>query len=289
MAEKKYVKMYCQKSKCYGLVTIEVDNGVSKICNFYEIDDDTAKNINNVDDSSLPQVSGYLKPCFKDGTRNPLSCDMKRQCSVKKGELWYQCIYCKDLEICNSISNSASYNIYFIMDESGSMSYSDRKEGSNAVRKLIQSLVGNGNTYSFVAFGSYAGYVFKNETNIDKISSALKLYENDNTGYGGSTAADLAFETIKNDVFEAKKPIRIILVTDGYFDSLDRTIEVRNSILKCRNDIEILAIGVTGADNYSLGEIGTVPEFSKVIGDAKNLTHTFEDIANLLKNKGNNF
>ena len=285
---KKYIKTYCPRTKCYGLITTESINGSLKITNFYEIDADTAKNIEISFDGDLPPVSSYLKPCATCGRRTPKCCDKTRQCKVNRGELWYQCLYCSGLEICQDDKAEGSAEFYFLMDESGSMSRSDREEAAKAVRRMIQSLQGNGNVYSFVAWGSDAGYVFDHETNISKMSGALVSYENNTTGYGGSTAADRAFEYIKDDVFRSKKPVRIIFVTDGWFDNVESAISARNDLLKKQN-VEILAIGVTGADQWALSRIGTVPAFSKVIGESSALTSTFEQIAEILKKNGNNF
>ena len=288
IVEKKYIKVYCKKTNCYGLITAEPNNGSLKIVNFYEIDDDTAKNVTTSYEGTLPPVSAHLKACSTCGARNPKCCDKTRQCKVPKGELWYQCLYCSGLEISQASTAGGSADIYFLLDESGSMSADDRKEGANAVRKMVQALQGAGNTYSFVAWGSNAGYVFKKETNVAKISSALSSYENHTTGYGGSTAAHIAFNCIKPDVLASTKPVRIIFVTDGYLDNESLALQARNELL-ARKDVEIVAIGVTGASQSTLSKLGTVPAFSKVVGGSSALTSTFEQIAEILKKKGNNF
>lgn len=284
---KKYIKVFCPKTKCYGLITTEYNNGVSQVTNFYEIDSDTANNIETAYNGALPVVSGSLKPCACCGGRTARCCDKSKQCKVAKGELWYQCLYCSKLEISQDASAGGA-EVYFLMDESGSMSAGDRKEAANAVRKMVQSLQGNGNVYSFVAWGSNAGYVFHNETNTAKMSSALSSYERGTTGYGGSTAAHLAFSYINRDVLRAERPVRIILVTDGGFDDETAAVTARDALLQNRN-VEILAVGVTGAIQRNLSKIGTVPAFSRVVGGSSALTSTFEQIAEMLKKKGNNF
>lgn len=284
---KKYIKTYCSKTKTYGLVTVGENNGVLQVINFYEIDEDTAKSIVTSHDGPLPAVSSYLKPCASCGGRIPRCCDKKKQCRVGQRELWYQCLYCSNLEISEEKTESAA-EFFFLMDNSGSMSFNDRGEAAKAVNRMIQSLQGKGNTYSFVAWGSDAGYVFYKQTNLTKIGAALLLYRSGRCGHSGSTAADLALRYIQKDVVYSKKPVRIILVTDGYFDDLPAAIAARNELLVKQN-VEIVAIGVTGADQGTLSSIGTVPEFSKVIGDSTGLTSTFEQIAEILKKKGNNF
>ena len=84
-------------------------------------------------------------------------------------------------------------------------------------------------------------------------------------------------------------PVRILLVTDGGFDSEAAAIRARNELLAGKQNVEILAIGVTGARQSTLEKIGTVPAFSKVVGGSSALTSTFEQIAEILKRNGNNF
>jgi uncharacterized protein with von Willebrand factor type A (vWA) domain len=120
------------------------------------------------------------------------------------------------------------------------------------------------------------------------MKAAMAAYEAGTTPHGGSTAADQAFALIQNDVLAAKRPVRIIFVTDGYLDDDAAALRERNALLGNGN-VEILAIGVTGANEATLRAIGTVPAFSKVVGDSSALTSTFEQIADALKKSGNNF
>ncbi|MBR1747935.1 MAG: VWA domain-containing protein [Clostridia bacterium] len=286
---KKYVKVYCKKSKKYGLVTVEKTNGVDRVTNFYEIDDETAKSVNTAFEGELPDVSGHLKPCVSTGKRTPRSSDSSRQCAVKRGELWYQCLFCSGLEICRSAERTGGADIYFLMDQSGSMEYHDRRAAANAVKRMVQTLSGMNNTYSFVAWGSTAGYIFKKETNMSKMNSALSLYESGKTEHSGSTDAANAFRCIQPDVASSHRPVRIIFVTDGYLDSDEEALVERNRLLGGQRNVEILAIGVDGAKQETLKKIGTVAAFSKVIGSSAALTSTFEQIAAVLKKKGNNF
>ena len=287
-ATKKYIKMYCPKSKCYGLITAEINNGSWKVTNFYEIDNDTAKSITTTHEGAMYPVSTHLKPCASCGKRSAGCCDKTKKCPVPKGELWYQCLFCSGLEVSRTTSSGGA-DIYFLLDQSGSMSAADRSEAGRAVRSMLQALQGAGNTYSFVAWGSDAGYLFQNETNLKKMDSALNSYESGRSPYGGTTAAHKAFDLIRNDVSRATRPVRIIFVTDGGFDDDTAAKRARDAIIGSNKKVEILAIGVTGADESSLRRIGTVPKFSKVVGGTSALTSTFEDIAKILKDNGNNF
>ena len=270
------------------MVTTEKSNGVMQITNFYEIDNDTAKNINTNYSGALPMVSSRLKACADCKGRTPMCCDKSRGCKVGKGELWYQCLYCNSLEICKNASVGGA-EVYFLMDQSGSMSHNDRVQAANAVRSMTQKLQGNGFVYSFVAWGSDAGYVFHKETSLAKMSSALASYENGTTGHGGGTNAAGALSYIKNEVLATKdKAVWILLVTDGGFDNESLAVQERNVLLGNKN-VQIMAIGVTGARESTLQKMSTVSSFSRVVGDASALTSTFDQIAEMLKKSGNNF
>ncbi|MBQ9369544.1 MAG: VWA domain-containing protein [Clostridia bacterium] len=284
--DKKYVKVYCDKSKKYGLVTIENNNGYDRVVNFYEIDDDTAKQIDTSFEGELPDVSMYLKPNAINNSRTPRSMDKSGQCGVKKGELWYQCLFCSHLDICSAGPGSSA--IYFLMDASGSMEENDRREAAKAVKSLVAALSGSGNVYSFVAWSDDADYVFQDATNPKDIERALDRYIDGKYG-GGCTYAGKAFALIYQSVKQAKLPVRILFVTDGYLHDPDNALIKRNDLLAANKDVEVLAIGITGADQGTLSTLGTVPEFSKVVGGSSSLTSTFEQIADTLKKSGNNF
>ncbi len=287
MADKKYIKVQCSKSGAYGLITVESVQGRDVITNFFEIDKDAAANIHTAHEGPFPTVSGNLKPCSTNGSRTPSCLDKSGQCSVAKGELWYQCIYCNKLTACRE-AGAGGADVYFLMDQSGSMSKVDRKEAAKAVEVFYKDSKGDGNVYSFVAWGSTAGYVFDHETNTGKMSSAIASYEAGTTGHGGSTAAELAFQCIERDVAKSKKPVRIIFVTDGYLDNDSRAIKARNAVLGANSNVEIIAIGTTGADEGVLKQIGTVDAFSKVVGGTDALTSTFADIKKWLKDNQHN-
>jgi hypothetical protein len=270
------------------MITAEQNNGSLVITNFYEIDNETAKGIHTDYTGALPPVSAHLKPCAACGKRAAGCCDKSRQCAVSKGELWFQCLYCSKLEVETAPPPPGGADIYFLLDQSGSMTLSDRMEAGRAVKSMMQSLSGAGNTYSLVSWGSSAGYLFCRETGMIKMRASIAAYEAGTPPYGGSTAAHLAFNLIRQDVLSAKRPVRIIFVTDGYFDDDAAALLERNALL-AKGNVEILALGVTGANEATLRAIGTVPAFSKVVGDSSALTSTFEQIADALKKSGNNF
>lgn len=280
---KKYVKTYCPKSKKYGLVTIDKNNGRDQVVNFYDIDDAIASQINTDFNDALPEVSSHLKSCATTNSRTPMSCDKSRGCPVKKGELWYQCLYCSSLEIVKN--NTGAFDVYFLMDASGSMSTSDRREASRAVTSLVQQLQDMNNIYSFVPWANSATYLFKGENSVSKISSALRTYENDNCNVGGGTCADSPFDYIRSDVMRAKNPVFIIFVTDGEFFDLNAAIRARDAVL-AKGNAEIMAVGITGADEYSLSKMRTIN--GPPTGGSAQLTSTFAQIADILRKSGNN-
>ena len=287
--KKEYIEVYCPKSKAYGLITAQEVQGTLMITNFYGIDEESAAEIKTSHEGAMPKVGRNLLPCDTCGGKTPMCCDKKRKCKVKSGELRFQCLYCSELQPTREAAASSGADFYFLLDESGSMTDSDRHEAADAVRSMVKKLDGKGNVFSLVAWGSNAGYVFRKEESYHSMSSALKSYERHTTGYGGSTAADIAFKCIMEDVASSTKPVRIIFVTDGYLDDEAAAINMRNELLRRGNNVEILAIGITGANQSTLAKIGTVPEFSRVVGGSSALTSTFDEIAAVLIKKGNNF
>ena len=284
--EKKYCKLYCGVKKLYGLATIEAMQGKDVVTNFQPIDKKTADGIDNQGITILPVINSNLLESVDNGKRIPLSIDRSKQCNLKNGELRYQCIYCNKLEIAKS--NTGSFSIYFLLDNSGSMSKNDRHEGELAVRKLISTLKEMDNDYSFIPWGSDAGYLFQRTKNISEIEKGLKQYTDGISKYGGSTDAAGAFNLIKSDVKYDPKPVVIILVTDGGFDDDRAAIDARNKVLSQKQGTEIIAIGVTGAKEKNIEAIGTISNFSKIVGDSTQLSKTFVDVAEFLKKSGRN-
>jgi uncharacterized protein YegL len=284
--EKKYCKLYCSIKKLYALATIENRQGKELITNFQPIDNKTASEIDNQGINSLPLVNSNLLESEDNGKRIPLSIDRSKKCNLLKDELRYQCIYCNKLNISKSISNS--FSIYFLLDNSGSMSKNDRHEGELAVRKLISTLKEMDNDYSFIPWGSDAGYLFQRTKNISEIEKGLKQYTDGISKYSGSTDAAGAFNLIKSDVKSEQKNVIIIFVTDGGFDDDRAAIDARNKVLSQKQGTEIIAIGVTGAKEKNIEAIGTISNFSKIVGDSTQLSKTFVDVAEFLKKSGRN-
>ena len=286
MNKKKYCKVCCSIKKYYGLATIEDFQGKDVITNFQPIDKKTADSINNDGIASLPDVGNNLLACDVTGKRKPMCVDKSKKCNLKKDELRFQCLYCDKLKVERNINNS--FEIYFLMDNSGSMSQRDRGEGAKAVKNLVSSLPDMDNTYYFVAWGSDAGYLFKDESDASKIEKALKSYVDGTCGYGGSTAAHKAFDLVKQDVSRAKRTPVIIFVTDGGFDDDKLALSARNSVLSANKAAAIISIGVEGADENNLRAVGTVSDFSKIAGDSSQLSKTFIDVAEFLRKSGRN-
>ena len=286
MSIKKYCKLYCSKRDLYGLATIEKLNMTDYITNFQPLDKQDADKMENEGISSLPMVNTNLLPSEDNGKRIPLAVDRSNKCELFRGGLTFQCLYCNRLSVTRSLHGG--FSIYFLMDNSGSMDGSDRAEGSRAVRNLMQSMSTMDNEYSFVPWGSNAGFLFDHMRSISEIEPALRKYENGTAGFSGSTAAHKAFFTVQSHVAKDTKPVVIIFVTDGGFDDERAAKEARNKVLASNEDVNIIAIGVTGAYERNLKEIGTIDSFSKVAGDSRQLTQAFMDVAAFLKKTGKN-
>ena len=121
----KYIKTYCSIKDCYGLATIEVANGKDVITNYQPIEKSVADKMDNETDT-LPIVNTNLLPCEASGKRIPQSIDKSRGCKVEKGHMRFQCLYCNKLEVPKA---PGIFDIYILMDSSGSMETNHKKEG----------------------------------------------------------------------------------------------------------------------------------------------------------------
>ena len=285
MAKKSnYLKVHCPIKDLYGLLTVDIVQGKEQITNFQPLEKDVAKDINNYRDT-FPPISSYLLPCETTGNRNIGEIDKSVGCKINTN-LPFQCLYCSRLQLTKN--SSGPYDIYFLLDESGSMSRKDRYEATTAVKKILIELNGMDNTYSFVSWGTNAGYLFFQTDNDLLIDKKLKLYEEGKTGYRGETYPESAFNLIKNDVQKATKPVIIIFVTDGGFHNVKTAKKARDELLMVNDNISIIAIGITGAIQANLDLIGTVKELSKIVGDSSALSKSFIDVADFLLKKNKN-
>lgn len=281
MADRSFIKLYCPIKNAYAFLT--VDKG--KITNFQSIKEEDAKEIQNAS-SVLPPISENLLSDALTGTRTPNSVDKKSRCVFDKGVMTYQCLFCNAFQV---PASGGPYDVYFLMDESGSMSMIDRTQGVNAIKNIIISLTGMGNHYNFVPWGTEAGYIFKDETDGTRINNGLELYRLGRTGYRGRTCADTPFILIKDQVMSSPRESIIIFVTDGGFEAPKKAFDAHAALLRARPTAKVFAIGIAEAKKENIDPLNTDGEWNpEIFKDSSALTRAFEDIAELLKKRGGN-
>lgn len=276
-----FKKIYCPLKNAYALLT--VDDGI--ITNFQAFKEEAVKDVVN-SSSLLPPISKNLLPCQKTGSRVPHSVDLSSCCVYKNGEMTYQCLFCSAYQV---PSSGGPYDVYFLMDESGSMSFVDRKQAVVAIREAIADFAGMGNLYNFVPWGTEADYIFRNETSIDVIENGLKLYEQGKTGLRGRTCAEKPFDKIRDQVRTSPREAIIFFVTDGRLENLKKAVEARNKVLEGRPSATIIAIGIAEAEKESLNAIGNTKKLDlELIKDSGGLKKAFKDVVAAIKNNGGN-
>lgn len=278
--ESKKLLFYCEKKKLYGVANVEKVDGAYKITDFFGLREKEI-NVEKQEFTTPPEVNDNLLPCSKCGKRKPLCCDKSSTCGSLT-TLAHQCLYCNKLAIARPALSKGPFDIYFLLDQSGSMSKIDRQEASKAVQKLMQSM-GPDNLYSFVAWATDATYLFKHEKKVSKIIDALKKYEDGKTGISGRTCIEEGFKLISRDVKKSQYDVVIIVVTDGGFDNKKLAVTERNNLLAKNEKANIVAIGITGAKQENLNSICTIEEFSKVLESSSGLESTFLSIGEILK------
>ena len=276
-----FIKIYCPRKNAYALLT--VDDG--KISNLQAFKEEAVKDVENAS-SLLPPISKNLLPCQKTGSRDPHSVDLSSCCYYKDGEMTYQCLFCSAYQV---PSKGGPFDVYFLMDESGSMSATDRRQAVAAIREAISDFAGMGNFYNFVPWGTEAAFIFQNETSIEVIENGLKLYEQGKTGLRGRTCAEKPFEVIAEQVKNSPREAIIFFVTDGRLENLKKAVNARNALLAGRSTATIIAIGIAEAEKESLNAIGNTKKLDlDLIKDSGGLKKAFKDVVEAIKKNGGN-
>ena len=278
--EAKKLVFKCKKKGFYGVAKVEVVDGENKITDFFGLEEKEIA-VERQEFSTPPMVNDNLLPCSKCGGRKPMCCDKSGTCGSFK-TLEHQCLFCNKLEIASG-PKAGPFEIYFLMDQSHSMSKPERIEASKAVKKLMQEM-GPDNDYSFVAWATNAKFIFKHKSSVDKVINALKLYEDNNTGVSGRTYIEEALALINQTARRSRDEVIVIMVTDGGFDNPRKAIAERNRLIESRDNINIVAIGINGAKQENLDAICTIKEFSEVLESSSGLENTFLSISEILKN-----
>lgn len=285
----KILKAHCTNTGQYFVIEAEKNGAVYFATKFYPITLEQAKQIKSEIFPVALQTGGNLPKCKTCGSRRVAHGHgvVKCSCSNNHDD---QSIYCGNL-VFDRIGETnvmttqvlGRYDVYFVMDASGSMGMYGLKNAAKAVQSFIQNLNDQDNIYNFVPFGASYTYLVKNEKDLTHITKALDIYKKDKSNVGYSTNGQV-IEYIKSDVINSKRPVRIIVVTDGYWDNEKYAFDARREILNSKKDVEIMAIGIDGANQQFLSSFGTVAEFSKLI-DASKLESTLLDISRMMKVK----
>ncbi|MBO4668261.1 MAG: VWA domain-containing protein [Bacilli bacterium] len=278
--ETKKLVFKCKVKGLYGVAKVEKIGGVDKITDFFGLEEKEVA-VERQEFTVSPDVNINLLPCSTCGGRKPQCCDKSRSCGSFK-VLEYQCLYCNKLEIARGAMKAGPFDIYFLMDQSGSMSKDDRVEASKAVRKLMEEM-GSENDYSFVAWATEAKFIFKHESRVDKVIDALKLYEEGKTGIKGQTCIDEALKLISGSARRSQREVIVIILTDGGFHNPRKAVEEKNRLIYYKDNINIVAIGITGAKQENLDAVSTIKEFSEVLDSSSGLESTFLSIGEILK------
>jgi len=291
MTSTKILKAHCKKRGQYFFIEVEKDGFAFFANSINQITLEEASKVKSEISPLALQTSSKLPKCKTCGSRRVgHGHGNDHVCTCDQTACDAQCIYCDNLvydkigevDVIQVKPKIESYDVFFVMDASGSMMH-DLVAAANAARTFIDGLKDQNNTYFYVPFGSTYKYLVKAESDITKIYSFLRIYEQDKSNVGAGTNGDV-IEFIKNEVVISKKPVRIIILTDGVWDSENKAIIARNEILRLKKDVEFLAIGIGSANSTFLKKLGTVDKFSKVI-EVSNLESTFRDMSKYLSVK----
>uniref|UniRef100_A0A671KQA9 Si:ch211-62a1.3 n=1 Tax=Sinocyclocheilus anshuiensis TaxID=1608454 RepID=A0A671KQA9_9TELE len=175
-------------------------------------------------------------------------------------------------EITDSIIPAALQNckktikadIYFILDESESISYKEFDDMKNFIKKLLEAFeVGNNHVrFGLVKFASRATTVFRlhdynTKADIRKAVNALKI-EGGGTDLGLREMIPLFEEAVRTRGEKVHK--LLIVITDGESRGTEESVEVPAKLLRTEQNVSIYAIGVKDASVPELELISGSPQ-----------------------------
>ncbi|KAF4106106.1 hypothetical protein G5714_013768 [Onychostoma macrolepis] len=157
-------------------------------------------------------------------------------------------------------------DIYFLLDESGSISYEEFDDMKNFTKKWLEAFeVGNNHVrFGLVKFASRATTVFRlhdynTKADIEKAVNALRME-------GGGTRTDLGLREMI-PLFEEAVRTRgekvhkiLIVITDGESRGTEESVEVPAKLLRTEQNVNIYAIGVKDASVPELELISGSPQ-----------------------------
>ncbi|KAF4106105.1 collagen alpha-6(VI) chain-like [Onychostoma macrolepis] len=157
-------------------------------------------------------------------------------------------------------------DIYFLLDESGSISYEEFDDMKNFIKKWLEAFeVGNNHVrFGLVKFASRATTIFRlhdynTKAAIEKALNALRME-------GGGTRTDLGLRKMI-PLFEEAVRTRgekvhkiLIVITDGESRGTEESVEVPAKLLRTEQNVNIHAIGVKDASVPELELISGSPQ-----------------------------
>uniref|UniRef100_A0A8C1ILU5 Si:ch211-62a1.3 n=1 Tax=Cyprinus carpio TaxID=7962 RepID=A0A8C1ILU5_CYPCA len=157
-------------------------------------------------------------------------------------------------------------DIYFLLDESGSISYDEFDDMKNFTKQWLEAFeVGNNNVrFGLVKFADSATIVFRlhdynSKADLEKAVNAVIMQ-------GGGTRTDLGLRKMI-PLFEEAERTRgekvhkvLIVITDGESRGTEEPVEVPAKLLRTEQDVAIYAIGVKNASVPELELISGSPQ-----------------------------
>uniref|UniRef100_A0A672LBJ1 VWFA domain-containing protein n=1 Tax=Sinocyclocheilus grahami TaxID=75366 RepID=A0A672LBJ1_SINGR len=174
--------------------------------------------------------------------------------------------------LCNEITDSiiprqtTKADIYFLLDESGSISYDEFDDMKNFTKQWLEAFeVGNNHVrFGLVKFASSATTAFRlhdynTKADIEKAVNALIME-------GGGTRTDLGLREMiplfEEAVRTREEKVRklLIVITDGESRGTEESVEVPAKLLRTEQNVTIYAIGVKDASEPELELISGSPQ-----------------------------
>lgn len=292
MNSSKILKAHLENTRQYFIIEVEKRGSVFLATNIAPITTDEAQKLKSEIAPIALQTTDDLPACKICGSRRVAhGHDGDTPLDLEQNKKNKQIIYCRGL-VFDAIGDTAltvervvkqpTYDIYFVMDASGSMD-KDLGNAAKAARGLVSELQDMNNNYYFIAFGSTSSFLVKKETDTSKVFKAITVYEKDESGVGYTTDGNVLWE-VKEEVMKSKNNCKIIILTDGAWDNEYDAIKARDELLRLRPTTEIIAVGIGSANEKFLTKIRTVDKFTKNI-KSDNLVETFKDISKMLSFK----
>ncbi|KAK3554491.1 hypothetical protein QTP70_024301, partial [Hemibagrus guttatus] len=227
-----------------------------------------ALGIKNVDVQELREIASYPPKKFVFNVESFVKLNALSSVLTKSlcGDIAYSFIpLFKDITLQKGCKFTAEADIYFLLDESGSISYEDFDEMKAFILEFLHMFeIGPEKVrIGVVKFASHATIVFRLDTYNTKseVEKAVKALIMD----GGGTRIDLGLEEMIPLFRQAsqtrKEKVReiLIMITDGKSEQVGTPVNIPAEELRKQN-ITIYAIGVKDADLAELEDVSGSPK-----------------------------